>query len=129
MGRRNKTKRLVEGEVVDIGAKGMAVCRTDEGEVFLVQDAVPGDRISALLIRKRKGMWTGSIQEILRLSPHRVDPPCIHFEYCGGCKWQNLSYSSQIELKEKSVREAMRRIGGLKIGEFFPIIGCEEIFE
>ena len=129
MGRRNKTKRLVEGEVVDIGAKGMAVCRTDEGEVFLVQDAVPGDRISALLIRKRKGMWTGSIQEILRLSPQRVDPPCIHFEYCGGCKWQNLMYSSQIELKEKSVREAMRRIGGLKIGEFFPIIGCDEIYE
>ena len=129
MGRRNKTKRLVEGEVVDIGAKGMAVCRTDEGEVFLVQDAVPGDRISALLIRKKKAMWTGKLQEIIGLSPNRVEPPCIHFEHCGGCKWQNLNYSNQTQLKEKSVWDAMRRIGGLTIGEFYPIIGCEEIYE
>lgn len=129
MGRRNKKKRLVEGTVVDIGAKGMSVCRTPAGEVFLTQDAVPGDEISALLVRKKKGLWQGKLQEIFSFSPYRVDPPCPHFENCGGCKWQNLSYSKQIEFKEKAVKDAMQRIGGLHIDSFFPIIGCDEIYE
>lgn len=129
MGRRQKTTRMVEGTVVDIGAKGMAVCRTDDGEVFLVQDAVPGDRITALLIRKRKGIWNGKVQEILSFSEERVEPPCRHFDDCGGCKWQNLDYGRQIELKEKAVRDALTRIGGLSIRKFYPIIGCEEIYE
>ena len=120
---------MVEGVVVDIGAKGMAVCRTTEGKVFLTQDAVPGDTISALLVRKKKGLWQGKLQEIFTLSEHRVDPPCPHFANCGGCKWQNLSYTKQIEFKEKAVKDAMQRIGNLDVDSFYPIIGCDEIYE
>ncbi len=121
--------RLVEGTVVDIGAKGMAISRTDEGEVFMIRDAVPGDRVSALLTRKKKGVWMGYVKEFLQFSEDRVEPPCRHFEYCGGCKWQNLNYARQIELKDKAVRDAMQRIGGFTIGEFFPILGCDEIYK
>lgn len=129
MGRRNRKKRLVRGLVVDIGAKGMSVCKTDEGEVFLVKDAVPGDYISALLVRKKKGVWHGKLQEILTFSPHRVAPPCPHFGDCGGCKWQDLSYKRQLELKEKSVRDVMQRIARIDVERFYHIIGCDPIYE
>lgn len=128
MGRRRK-KRTVEGAVIDIGAKGMAVSKTDDGEVFMVRDAVPGDRISAILTRKKKGVWVGHVQDILELSENRVEPPCQHFAHCGGCKWQNLNYETQIQLKEKTVRDAMERIGGFPVEQFSPILGCEEIYE
>ncbi len=120
---------MVQGTVVDIGAKGMSVCRTEEGEVFLVQGAVPGDHISALLIRKKKGLWHGKVVEFLKFSNDRVEPPCIHFYDCGGCKWQNLDYVKQIGLKDKAVRDAMRRIGDIEVEHYYPIIGCTEIYE
>lgn len=128
MSRKRKKKRTVEGTVVDIGAKGMAVSRTPEGEVFMVRDAVPGDQVSALLTRKKKGVWMGHVQEFLHFSEDRTAPPCRHFAHCGGCKWQNLTYDRQIELKEKTVRDAMQRIGALEVELFSPILGCEEIY-
>ncbi len=107
----------------------MAISRTDEGEVFMVRNGVPGDRVSAVLTRKKKGLWTGIVQEFIKFSEDRVDPPCIHFDHCGGCKWQDLNYAKQIELKEKTVRDAMERIGKLTVENFYPILGCEEIYE
>lgn len=123
-----KKKRVVTGNVVDIAAKGMAFCRTDEGEVFLVHDAVPGDRITALLTRKKKGLWMGQVQEFIEFSKDRVAAPCIHFENCGGCKWQNLDYQAQLSLKAKSVHDVMERIGGLSIEKMEPILGCDKIY-
>ena len=120
---------MVHGTVVDIGAKGMAVSRTEEGEVFLVQDAVPGDEITALLLRKKKGLWHGKLHEIRAYSADRVEPPCPHFYHCGGCKWQHLDYGKQIELKEKAVRDAIQRIGRIEIETFYPILGCDPIYE
>ena len=129
MGRKHRKKRFVEGTVIDLGAKGMAISKTDEGEVFMVPGAVPGDRISAVLTRKKKGVWIGMVQEFLHMSEDRIEAPCRHFNQCGGCKWQNLNYAKQIALKEKSVRDAMQRIGGLTVQNFYPILGCEEIYE
>lgn len=128
MGRKNRKNRQVHGTVVDIGAKGMAVCKTEEGEVFLVDGAVPGDVISAILVRKKKGVWHGKLQEIVTYSPDRVRPPCPHFGDCGGCKWQDLMYERQIQLKEKSVRDVMQRIAHVEVDHFYPIVGCEQIY-
>lgn len=128
MARKKKKIQILEGEAVDIGHKGMAVCKTEDGEVFMVQGAVPGDRIEAQLFRKKKGVWTGQTQNILAPSPHRIEAPCIHFTLCGGCQWQDLDYKEQLRLKENSVRNVMQRIGGIEIQKFHPIIGCDPVY-
>ncbi|WP_236971881.1 23S rRNA (uracil(1939)-C(5))-methyltransferase RlmD [Membranihabitans marinus] len=125
---RRREPRMIEVNIVDIGNKGAAIGKTDAGEVVLVQDAVPGDRVMANLLRKKKGLWNGYVHEIISESPDRVVPECQHFEECGGCKWQHLSYAKQIALKEKGVYDAMQRLGDLTIGEKRPILGCEEIY-
>jgi len=127
MARRRKI-RTVEGEAIDIGHKGMTICKTEEGEVFMVQGAVPGDRIEAQLYRKKKGIWTGQTQEVLAPSPHRTKAPCQHFAFCGGCQWQDLDYKEQLRLKENAVRNVMQRIGGIEIQKFHPILGCDPVY-
>jgi len=112
MGRRKKNKRVVENILITgIADKGMSVGRNDEGEVFFIEDAVPGDVVNAVVIRKKKNHSICRVKETVTLSPERTTPFCKHFYHCGGCKWQNLKYDSQTKYKFIKIVNAMRRIG------------------
>jgi 23S rRNA (uracil1939-C5)-methyltransferase len=41
---------------------------------------------------------------------------------CGGCKYQNLNYDTQLRYKQAEVENALRRIGKVEIGEMLPIL-------
>lgn len=109
MGRR---KELISGvKIIDIGDKGMSVGKSPDGQIIMIEkDAVPGDEVDVLVLRKKKGVKHALVQSFIKHSEHRVQAFCQHFGVCGGCKWQHLDYNIQAELKEKAVREAIRRI-------------------
>lgn len=44
-----------------------------------------------------------------------------------GCKWQNMSYESQLYYKQKEVENNLVRLGRIEIPELMPIIGSEDI--
>ena len=89
--------------MVAFGHKGTCIGKTSEGEAVLVEGAVPGDIVTFQPRRKKKGMKLGHTLEITRPSDDRTDPVCEHFEYCGGCNWQNFRYSGQCQQKEEIV--------------------------
>ena len=125
MGRRKK--KTIEGiEVIDIADKGHSIARTQEGEIILLDGAVPGDNVNAVILRKKKGMKFGKVLHTNLYSEYRSDPFCDHFEQCGGCKWQNLNYSKQVELKEKAVKAAIRRIAQDDEEKVEPILRAEK---
>ncbi len=92
--------------------EGVAVGRV-EGFVVFVRDAVPGDRVLAIVRKKKKNFAEAVVEEVLEPSPHRVEPLCRHFGVCGGCRWQNAEYSLQLEFKRRQVEDLLHRIGGL----------------
>ncbi|MGE0567300.1 MAG: 23S rRNA (uracil(1939)-C(5))-methyltransferase RlmD [Bacteroidia bacterium] len=94
-----------------------------EGWVVFIKGAVPGDVVNARVFKKKKNLLEASIVSVEKSSEGRIEPVCKHFGVCGGCKWQNLSYQSQIEFKEKHVKDAIERIGKIAYGEFRPILG------
>jgi 23S rRNA (uracil1939-C5)-methyltransferase len=49
-------------------------------------------------------------------------PPCPYVGACGGCSWQHLRYDAQLQAKQQSVVDALRRIGKLEDFELRPII-------
>jgi 23S rRNA (uracil1939-C5)-methyltransferase len=55
-------------------------------------------------------------------SPRRQVPPCGYVGTCGGCSWQHLRYDAQLQAKQKSVDDALRRIGKLAGFELRPIV-------
>lgn len=105
------------------GHKGTCIGKTPEGEAVLVEGAVPGDVVTYQPRRKKKGMKLGHTLGLEERSPDRVDPVCEHFEYCGGCSWQNYAYAAQCNQKEDIVRSAVNRIGHLPDVEIRPILG------
>ena len=122
-----RKKKIVESiEIIDIADRGKSLGKTEDGKVIFVNGPVPGDVVDILLLRKRKGIFNGVVKEYKSYSKDRVEPVCSHFENCGGCKWQHLSYNKQLEYKEKQVRDAFTRIAKVDIIETFPIVGGEK---
>ena len=123
-----RRKKIIEGvEVIDIADKGYSIGRSPYGEVILVDGAVPGDNIDTIILRKKKGLKFGKVLKTNTYSEFRADPFCEHFEQCGGCKWQNLLYDKQAELKENAVKAAIRRIADDDDKKVLPILKAEKV--
>lgn len=114
--------------IVSIAEKGMCIGRDEEGRVYLVEFAVPGDVVDVEVRRKKKGLPFGAPARIVQPSPDRVEPKCRYFGGCGGCKWQNLRYEAQLQQKATMVKEALTRIGGVRNAVFDPIVPCPRVF-
>jgi tRNA/tmRNA/rRNA uracil-C5-methylase (TrmA/RlmC/RlmD family) len=105
---------VVELDVGPVAHGGHCVARTD-GQVVFVRHALPGERVRAVVTEERKGFLRADAVEILRPSPHRVEPPCPFAgpDRCGGCDLQHAEPAYQRELKAAVVREQLERMGGL----------------
>lgn len=123
---RKKTIRKEIVQVTGIAHKGSAVGRTAEGLVVFVDHAVPGDQVEVSLIKKRKGVWQGKTESILTPSPHRKEPVCNHFGICGGCSWQHLNYTEQLNQKQTVVYDALTRIAKIDQALFEPIVAASQ---
>jgi 23S rRNA (uracil1939-C5)-methyltransferase len=103
---------VVELEIESAAFEGKMVARLD-GYVIFVPFAVPGDRVRARIVRRRKKYAEAVVEEVLSPSPCRVDPRCRYFGVCGGCRLQNVDYRKQLEIKYRQVVDLLERVGGL----------------
>ncbi len=115
----------VELEIDSAAFEGSAVARL-EGFVVFVRNAVPGDRVRARIVRKKRSHADAVVEEVLKPSPHRVTPKCRYFESCGGCSWQNLAYEVQLKQKRQQVVDLFQRVGGLEFPEVPPVVASPE---
>ncbi|MCT8340125.1 23S rRNA (uracil(1939)-C(5))-methyltransferase RlmD [Flavobacteriaceae bacterium TK19130] len=128
MARRNKRKVFENVSVIDAGAKGKAIGKAPDGRVIFINNAVPGDVATVQTFKKRKGYYEATATSFAKLSEKRTEPVCIHFENCGGCKWQNMAYKHQLYYKQKEVENNLKRIGKIELPEITSIIGSEDIY-
>ena len=113
-------------KVIDAGAKGKSIAKAPDGRIIILNDAVPGDIVDVQVNKKRKSYYEGKVLRIIKNSSFRIEPKCIHFQTCGGCNWQNMTYEKQLEYKEKEVIANLERIGNVKPARILPIIGSKK---
>lgn len=126
MKNKKKNQILENIRLLSAGAKGVSVGKTEEGKTVIVSGAVPGDLVNVRVKKSKSNYVEGEAVEILEYSENRVEPRCIHFGTCGGCKWQNIAYEKQLDFKHNEVVNNIRRIGGVSDFEIIPILGSEE---
>ena len=97
---------------------GAGVARTDGGYVVFVSGGLPGDRVRALVGKRKRSYAEARAVEILAPSPHRIAPVADH----PGVPWQVLAYDRQLEIKSDQVRDALTRIGKLDGFALEPIV-------
>jgi 23S rRNA (uracil1939-C5)-methyltransferase len=122
-----KKGQILELDVDQIAFGGRGICRVDGMAVF-VDQAVPGDRVTARIYKKKKSYAEARVIEMIEPSAHRVEAPCPYSGICGGCKWQFLDYERQLIYKRQHVQEALAHIGGIHDVRVHPTIASDRIF-
>jgi len=113
----NMMMMLRKGDTVELSIDkvaygGQGIARLN-GLVIFVRGAIPGDRIMARAVKKRKDYAEARMTSLLEPSSDRIQAPCPYSGYCGGCQWQSLMYERQLEYKKEHIKECMARIGSI----------------
>src|SRR5918999_2495323 len=106
---------------------GSGVARTN-GFVVFVRRALPGDLVRARVTKVKRSHAEALAVEVLAADAPRQEAPCQHYPECGGCRFQDLAYEAQAQWKDRQVREALQRIGGLEDPPVEPIVPAVEQF-
>lgn len=129
MARKKKSLPILENiQITDCAAEGKSLARVNDMVVF-VPFCVPGDIVDLQVRKKRHSYMEAEVIRFVEKSAVREEPFCEHFGVCGGCKWQNLPYDKQLEMKQRQVYEQLTRIGKVELPEFMPILGSRKIRE
>jgi len=116
-----------ELEIESLAYGGKGIARVNDFVVF-VKNVIPGQKVRALVYRKRKGYAEARPLEIINESQHLVDAPCSHFLTCGGCKVQQLAYDEQIEQKKQQVENIFQRQAGINDFKLDAVVPSEQIY-
>lgn len=72
-----------------------------------VKNGIPLQKVNVQVIKKKHGNIEAKLIEVIEKSPLEQNPVCKHFEFCGGCTYQNLPYDRQLELKQNQVKRIL----------------------
>ena len=97
----------------------------DDGKVWLVNYALPGEVVEAEPRGRQGGVAVAAATRVIEASPHRVAAPCPYFGACGGCQLQHADYAHQLELKRQVVEEAWSR-AGLRLPPDTAVLGMDD---
>ena len=109
-----KKGQIAEGRIDHVVFPNKGIAITEEGEKVVVKNTIPGQKISFLVNKVRKGKAEGRLLEIVESSPLEETPTCPHFGECGGCTYLSLPYEEQLKIKEAQVRGMMEEAIGDK---------------
>ena len=113
----NNETYVAEVHGLDKKGSGQAVVWRDLGEMnpkklkLTIPLTLPGEKVKVTVeqpIRRRKRAFP---EEIVETHAERVEPPCPHFDRCGGCVWQHWAYEGQLKNKTSYVKELLEEQG------------------
>lgn len=115
--KRGQTIELVIEDMA-FGGKGIARLHDENGAfVLFVQNAFPGQKVLARVVKKRKKHAECSLLKILERSPQEIESP---YQEISGAPYINVPPVLQEELKRKVTLEVYRRLANLQnIDELF----------
>ena len=103
----------IEVECLRIAYGGQGIARTDSGATVMLTRAVPGEKLRAVVTRRRRRHVEARTTSVLAAGPASVTPPWSSlFATCGGCQLQHMAYDAQLATKRQWVVDAIARSPG-----------------
>jgi len=105
-------------------AGGRMIARAG-GQIVLVAGAIPGETVTARIVRVAKGVAYADTMSVEQPSADRrasYDDPL-----CGGCSYAFIAYSRQLELKALVVADAFARIAHLELPSAVRVAASPEV--
>ncbi len=104
-----KKGKTYQGKVEKVIYGGKGIVKIDDFVIF-VEKAITGQEIEFQITKLKKTYAQGKLKKVLKKAPNEIVAKCQHFGECGGCKWQNLSYEDQLNLKSSIVKENIEQV-------------------
>jgi 23S rRNA (uracil1939-C5)-methyltransferase len=98
-------------------AGGDGLARQSDGPVVFVPRTAPGDRVEVEIVEEHRQWARGSALQILEPGAERREAVCPYYDVCGGCQLQHLEYEAQLQAKSSIISDALKRLGGIDVGE------------
>jgi 23S rRNA (uracil1939-C5)-methyltransferase len=117
----------LELSIESLAFGGNGVARLD-GFVVFVRRGLPGDTVKARVTKVQRRHAEAVATEIITPGPVRVEAPCRHYPACGGCRFQDLAYDTQVQTKHQWVADSLQRIAGLADAPLEPIVPAASQF-
>lgn len=102
-----KKGQIAEGIVERVEFPNKGIAYTADGDRVIVKNTIPGQKVSFVVNKVRKGKAEGRLLQVVEPSALEVDSACPHFGACGGCIYQTLPYEEQLKLKSGQVKKLM----------------------
>lgn len=106
-------------EIKGMGYEGEGVGKIDDFTIF-IPGAIKGEKVNAKIVKVNKNFAFGKLLNVIESSNYRTEPICGIYKRCGGCQLQHLSYEGQLDFKRQRVKDAIERIGKMKISNQLP---------
>jgi tRNA/tmRNA/rRNA uracil-C5-methylase (TrmA/RlmC/RlmD family) len=114
-----KSLKVCDRITVEIGpiAHGGHFIARHKGQVVFVRYGITGEEAVVEITSTSSKLARGDAIEILKPSKDRVVPPCKYAVPggCGGCDFQHIEISAQLELKRSVIREQFSRLGRIEM--------------
>lgn len=82
------------------------------GKVVFVERCLPGETVIARSYRTNKRFDEAELIAVTESSSQRIEPPCRHYNDCGGCQLQHMDVTAQREQKSRRFADMLSRLDG-----------------
>jgi 23S rRNA (uracil1939-C5)-methyltransferase len=86
-----------------------------DGRTVMVPHAAPGDLLEVTIVQERAGYLVARAERVLKGGAARRPPPCPYLPRCGGCDWQQITYSEQARFKAEVIAATLNHALGLEL--------------
>lgn len=110
--RKKRPLEIIENvRVQDFAGEGKCFTKIDGQVIFIEGVAAPGDLVDLQVFKSKNNFKEARVIKTHEVSEIRIEPFCLHFGICGGCKLQHLPYETQLAIKQKQVVDQLTHIG------------------
>ena len=116
-----KKNEIVELDITDLSYEAMGVAHY-EGMTIFVNNALPGEKIQAKLLKIKKNFAFAKIEKIIKESPDRVNVKLNQWVQTGLASLAHIKYAKQLDFKRNQVVNLLHKadLDEIKVGQTLP---------
>lgn len=113
--------QIIELEITDLSYEAMGVAHY-EGMTVFVNNALPGEKVKAKILKVKKKFAFAKIEKIIKESPDRINVELNQWMQTGLASLAHLKYDKQLEFKRNQVVNLLKKahLDDVKVDETLP---------
>lgn len=112
---------ILQLKITKIAFGGAGIGTDRDGTICFVPSTVPGETVTATILKNKKNFRECRLIEIIDPAPERCATFCpLAGKLCPGCSYQHLSYEAEIAVKQQQLADFLAVLPGFEMPMLMP---------